>query len=75
MQSASGPVAPDVVIPELGQSWSEPQFGVVKTSAADTVGTSVFFIGAGYSSDHSSGKAILAINVFTGAVKNFERAP
>jgi type IV pilus assembly protein PilY1 len=61
-------VAPNVVIPELGQSWSEPQFGLVKTSAADTAGTPVFFIGGGYSSNHSSGKAILAINVFTGAV-------
>jgi Tfp pilus tip-associated adhesin PilY1 len=60
-------VAPDVIIPELGQSWSEPQFGVVKISDSDTVGTPVFFIGGGYSSDNSSGKAILAINVITGA--------
>ena len=69
---STGPVAPDAVIPELGQTWSEPQFGIVKTSAADTVGTPVFFIGGGYSSDNSSGKAILAINVLTGApVKTF----
>jgi type IV pilus assembly protein PilY1 len=59
---------PDVVIPNLGESWSEPQFGRVKTSTGDTAGTPVFFIGGGYSSDHSAGKAILAINVFTGAV-------
>ena len=71
--SSTGPVAPDVVIPELGQSWSEPQFGLVKTSADDTTGSAVFFIGGGFSSDNSSGKAILAINVFSGtAVKIFK---
>ena len=59
---------PDVIIPELGETWSEPQLGKVKTSAADTTGTTVFFIGAGYSSDNSMGKAVLAINVMTGAV-------
>ena len=53
---------------ELGESWSEPQFGLVKTSATDTVGTPVFFIGGGYSATNASGKAILAINVFTGQV-------
>jgi type IV pilus assembly protein PilY1 len=58
----------DVVIPELGQSWSEPQFGVVKTSDVDTTGTAVCFIGGGYSPDHSAGKAVIAVNVFTGAV-------
>jgi Tfp pilus tip-associated adhesin PilY1 len=59
---------PDVVIPELGQSWSEPEFGLVKTTDLDTTGTAVFFIGGGYSADNSAGKAVLAINVFTGAV-------
>jgi type IV pilus assembly protein PilY1 len=64
---------PDVIIAELGESWSEPQFGLVKTSSADTTGTPVFFIGAGYSSDNSAGAAVLAINVFTGqVVKKFE---
>ena len=58
----------DSNVPELGESWSEPQFGRVKTSASDTVGTSVFFIGAGYRLNNSSGKAILAINVLTGQV-------
>ena len=63
---------PNVVIPELGESWSEPQFGLVKTSDTDTDGTPVFFIGGGYSSYNSEGKAVLAINVFTGGiVKNF----
>jgi type IV pilus assembly protein PilY1 len=61
-------IDPDVVIAELGQSWSEPQFGVVKTTDEDTSGTAVFFIGAGYSADNSAGKAVLAVNVFTGAV-------
>jgi type IV pilus assembly protein PilY1 len=59
---------PDVVIPELGQTWAEPRFGVVKTSDADTSGTHVFFIGGGYSSSNAVGKAVLAINVLTGAV-------
>jgi type IV pilus assembly protein PilY1 len=59
---------PDVIVPELGESWSEPQFGLVKTSAGDTTGTLVFFIGAGYSADHSAGKAVLAINALTGSV-------
>ncbi|MGD2096150.1 MAG: PilC/PilY family type IV pilus protein [Desulfobacterales bacterium] len=57
-----------VVIPELGQSWSEPQFGVVKTGDDDPTGTIVCFIGGGYSSNHSAGKAVIAVNVLTGAV-------
>jgi Tfp pilus tip-associated adhesin PilY1 len=59
---------PDVVIPELAESWSEPQFGLVKTSDYDTAGTAVFFIGGGYSADNSAGNAVLAVNVLTGAV-------
>jgi Tfp pilus tip-associated adhesin PilY1 len=59
---------PDVVIPELGQSWSEPEFGRVKTADNDTSGTVVCFIAGGYSADHSAGKAMVAVNVFTGAV-------
>jgi type IV pilus assembly protein PilY1 len=59
---------PDVVIPELGQSWSEPEFGRVKTYAGDTSGTAVCFIGGGYSEDNSAGKALVAVDVFTGAV-------
>ncbi len=58
---------PDVVIAELGQSWSEPQFGKVKTDPSDTE-VDVFFIGGGYDSTNASGKAVLAINVLTGAV-------
>jgi len=59
---------PDVVIPELGQSWSEPEFGRVKTSPGDTSGTPVCFIGGGYSADNSAGRAMVVVNVFTGAV-------
>jgi type IV pilus assembly protein PilY1 len=55
-------------ISELGEAWSEPRFGLVKTSAADTAGTPVCFIGGGYSSNNSQGKAVIAINVQTGAV-------
>jgi len=60
--------APDTIITDLGQSWSEPQFGLVKTSPTDSVGTPVMFIGAGYSSNNSSGKAICAIKVLNGEV-------
>lgn len=59
---------PDVVVPELGQSWSEPQFGFVKTSDDDTDGTPVMFIGGGYKSDNTAGMTVLAINVVTGDV-------
>jgi type IV pilus assembly protein PilY1 len=58
----------DTVIPELGQTWSEPVIGVVRTSDIDTSGTPVFFIGGGWSSDNTSGKAVIAIDVFSGAV-------
>ena len=63
-----GKASPATVIPELGQTWSEPQFGLVKTSDGDTIGTPVFFVGGGYSSNNSSGKAVVAVNVLTGAV-------
>lgn len=58
----------DWVVPELGESWSEPNFGVVRTADNDTVGTPVLFIGGGWSPDNSSGKAVIAIDAFTGAV-------
>ncbi|MDH5299575.1 MAG: PilC/PilY family type IV pilus protein, partial [Desulfobulbaceae bacterium] len=65
-----GPViAPAAVVAELGESWSEPQFGKVKTAAADAVGTPVMFIGGGYNSSNATGKAVLAINVLTGGVE------
>jgi type IV pilus assembly protein PilY1 len=66
--SAFGWSAPTTVIAELGETWSEPQFGVVKTTNEDTIGTPVFFIGGGYSSDNSSGKAVIAVDVLTGSV-------
>jgi len=61
-------VPPEYVLPNLGQSWSEPQFGLVKTSSTDTVGTPIFFIGGGYSSNNATGKSVLAIKVMTGEV-------
>jgi hypothetical protein len=62
-------LAPDVIIPELGESWSVPQFGLVKTTDSDTDnGTAVFFIGGGYSEYNSAGKTVVAVNVFTGDV-------
>jgi type IV pilus assembly protein PilY1 len=66
--TAPSAAGPDVIIPELGESWATPHFGRVKTSAEDTTGTPVFFIGGGYSSTNSVGKAVLAINPLTGAV-------
>jgi type IV pilus assembly protein PilY1 len=72
--NGSGPLpagAAPLVIADLGQSWSEPQFGDVKTTADDVnAGTpvSVFFIAGGFSSDNSAGKAIMAINVLDGSV-------
>jgi len=66
--SGLGWAAPTTVIAELGETWSEPQFGVVKTTDVDIIGTPVFFIGGGFSSDNSSGKAVIAVNVLTGAV-------
>jgi type IV pilus assembly protein PilY1 len=66
--SGFGWAAPTTVIAGLGETWSEPQFGVVKTTDEDTIGTPVFFVGGGYSSDNSSGKAVIAVNVMTGAV-------
>jgi hypothetical protein len=59
---------PDVIIPQLGESWSEPVFGKVKTSPSDTIGTPVFFIGGGYSSNNLTGNAVIAINAFTGNI-------
>jgi type IV pilus assembly protein PilY1 len=66
--SSTHDVYSPVVVSQLGESWSEPQFGVVKTTNDDTTGTAVFFIGGGYSADHSAGKALIAVNVLTGAV-------
>ena len=59
---------PTTIIAELGETWSEPQFSVVKTSDEETTGTPVFFVGGGYSSDNFSGKAVIAVEVLTGAV-------
>jgi len=63
-----GKAGPATLVAELGETWSEPQFGVVKTTDSDTTGTPVFFIGGGYSSDNSSGRAVIAVDVLTGAV-------
>jgi Tfp pilus tip-associated adhesin PilY1 len=67
-QVTSNELAPDVFIPELGESWSVPQFGLVKTTDSDTDGTAVFFIGGGYSEYNAAGRAVVAVNVLTGEV-------
>jgi type IV pilus assembly protein PilY1 len=63
-----GKAGPTTVITQMGQTWSEPQFGLVKTSDGDTTGTPVFFVGGGYGSNNLSGKAVIAVNVLTGVV-------
>ncbi|MBU0465927.1 MAG: hypothetical protein KKE12_20425, partial [Proteobacteria bacterium] len=69
-QTAGNPAA-TTTIAELGETWSIPQFGFVKTSAIVT-GIDVVFLGGGYSEDNSKGKTILAINAATGdIVKEF----
>jgi Tfp pilus tip-associated adhesin PilY1 len=70
--SEDAPVSapPTTVISELGETWSEPQFGLVKTASG--VDKHVLFVGGGYSSDNSKGKTVLAIDVITGTlVKQF----
>ncbi|MGD8770382.1 MAG: PilC/PilY family type IV pilus protein, partial [Desulfobacterales bacterium] len=57
---------PTTVISQLGETWSEPQFGLVKTASG--VDKHVLFVGGGYSSDNSKGKTVLAIDVMTGAI-------
>jgi type IV pilus assembly protein PilY1 len=59
---------PDHTIAQLGETWSEPACGKIKTADGDTTGTEVFFMGGGYTADNSSGKTVLAVNVLTGAV-------
>lgn len=56
------------VISELGETWSEPAFGLVKTSDTDTTGTTVMFVGGGYSSTNIYGRAVLAINISNGSI-------
>jgi type IV pilus assembly protein PilY1 len=58
----------DTEIAELGESWSEPVFGRVKTAPGDMVGTDVVFIGGGYSPDNSAGAAVIAVDVLNGAI-------
>jgi type IV pilus assembly protein PilY1 len=61
--------APNVVIPELGESWSDPRFGKVKTTdLASDAGTPVVFVGGGYSATNTAGKTVLALDVLTGQV-------
>ncbi|MBE0595780.1 MAG: hypothetical protein IH614_00765 [Desulfuromonadales bacterium] len=52
----------------IAQSWSEPVFGKVKTSANDTTGTQVMFIGGGYDPGNLAGKVVLVVNVENGNV-------
>lgn len=65
---ADGPDAGSVnVVAELGESWSEPQFGKVQTTAVPA-GVDVMLIGGGFDDTDTSGLAVLAINVLDGTV-------
>jgi type IV pilus assembly protein PilY1 len=59
--------AATTTIAELGETWSDPQFGFVKTTAFPD-GIDVVFLGGGYSEDNTKGKTILAINAATGGI-------
>jgi type IV pilus assembly protein PilY1 len=63
-----GYTSPTHVIPELGQTWSEPQFGVVKDSFGN--GIPVLFVGGGYdgSATPTKGNTVLVINVTNGDI-------
>ena len=58
--------APPTLYAELGESWSTPRFGKVKTTAIDTVGTNAVIIGGGYSADNSMGTSLYIVNILTG---------
>ena len=49
-----------VNIPELGETWSEPKFGKVDNSGSIE---NALFIGGGYSSDNSSGNAVVVVSL------------
>lgn len=65
-RSASSPTT--IPEAELGDTWSEPAFGLVKTSDTDITGTPVMFVGGGYSSTNAYGRAVLAINISNGSI-------
>lgn len=66
--AAGNAADPDTVVAELGESWSEPKFGKVKTTAEPVDGEWVFFIGAGYGINLTDGNAVLAIDPTDGTV-------
>lgn len=72
---AVGIPAPTNVIGELGETWSEPVFGRVKSASYEFGGEfDVFFVGGGYSADNSKGNTVLAIDVLTGeTVRQFRK--
>jgi type IV pilus assembly protein PilY1 len=53
---------------DLGETWSEPVFAKVKTSAGDTTGTNVMIVGGGYSADNSKGKLVAIIDLSDGSL-------
>ncbi len=59
---------PDLVVPELGETWAEPRFALVKTSEDDQDGTWVVFLGGGYSANNIAGRAVLALDVVHGTM-------
>ena len=75
--AALGIPAPTYTISELGETWSEPEFAVVKTTDLvddpatpvfeGDAGTEVVIFGGGYSADNSKGRGVFARNILTGA--------
>ena len=58
--------APDLIVPELGETWSEPRFARVKIGEEDQQGRWVVIVGGGYSWDNSAGRALLVIDAVEG---------
>jgi len=71
----SATYSPTHVISKLGQTWSEPQFGVVKDNVGNPI--PVLFVGGGYddSATPTTGNAVLVINVTNGDIVRYFNGP
>ena len=71
----SATYSPTHVISKLGQTWSEPQFGVVKDNVGSPI--PVLFVGGGYddSATPTTGNAVLVINVTNGDIVRYFNGP
>jgi type IV pilus assembly protein PilY1 len=71
----SATFSPTHVISKLGQTWSEPQFGVVKDNFGNPI--PVLFVGGGYddSATPTTGNAVLVINATNGDIIRYFNGP